>query len=167
MRRRLQESFHLSPAAAAATSSGAGFFTAFGSHHHHAHTVPSISVSVQTEPSMINLNGTANNGGLANTAAILNNANGIFQNGGMNSNPNGSGAVVGSIERTGNYATLPHPHHHHHLQNIHVSLMSWNMSSLKETWPTCNFSKSKKIVGLPRPDFDPLLCILTEQVSYS
>ena len=129
MRRRLQESFHLSPAAASASMAGNGgfFATAFGNGHAHHHglaggsQIPTISVSVQTEPSLVNLNGNPN--GLANTAALLGNG-GVFQNG-VSVNPNGGVAAAVSaasaVERgSGNYATLPHPHHH--LQNIHVRM---------------------------------------------
>lgn len=129
MRRRLQESFHLSPAAAAGGSSG--FFAAFGnsSHHHlhgghHGNPIPTISVSVQTEPSMVNMNGTTNNGGLANTAAMLANSGGIFNG---NGNASNAAVVSSSMERAGNYATLPHPHHH--LQSIHVSIFDTDLYS--------------------------------------
>ena len=75
MRRRLQESFHLSPAAAVSANFGTGFFSsAFGTSaaHHHNHQIPTISVSVQTEPSMVNMNGNGpGSNGLANTAALL------------------------------------------------------------------------------------------------
>ena len=49
------------------------FFSAFGTNsHHHSHQIPTISVSVQTEPSMVNTNGTGTGcNGLANTAALL------------------------------------------------------------------------------------------------
>ena len=47
------------------------FSSAFGTNsHHHSHQIPTISVSVQTEPSMVNMNGGGANG-LANTAALL------------------------------------------------------------------------------------------------
>ena len=124
MRRRLQESFHLAPAAAA--SGASGFFSSLAGHHaahagHGGHLangqIPSISVSVQTEPSMVNMNG---NTTLAHTTSLVGNGgSGLFQNG-VNSNPNGVLAVANERPPPGNYATLPHPHHH--LQSIHVSL---------------------------------------------
>ena len=127
MRRRLQESFHLAPAAAA--SGASGFFSSLAGHHaahagHGGHLtngqIPSISVSVQTEPSMVNMNG---NTTLAHTTSLV--GNGVFQNG-VSSNPNGVLAVANERPPPGNYATLPHPHHH--LQSIHVS----RQTSLKD-----------------------------------
>ena len=114
MRRRLQESFHLSPAAA---SSAGGFFSALSQHQHHhglSSQIPTISVSVQTEPSMVTMNGTTTSTNLANTSSLMNNG-GLFQNG-VSSNPN---PVVAESNAPRSYGTLPHPHHH--LQNIHVS----------------------------------------------
>ncbi|XP_059087357.1 uncharacterized protein LOC131883801 [Tigriopus californicus] len=58
MRRRLQESFHISP-------SGGTMSTHLGGH------IPSISVSVQTEPMMTTLNGNGHLANLANTAELL------------------------------------------------------------------------------------------------
>lgn len=116
MRRRLQESFHLSPAAA-----NGGFFTAFhgtGTGGHHGNQIPTISVSVQTEPSMVNTNGN-----LANTAALI--QNGAANNGGIllgNSQPNPA-----ALERPGNYATLPHPHHH--LHSVHVIILIFKIAT--------------------------------------
>ena len=84
MRRRLQESFHLSPAAAVSANGGTGFFSsAFGTSaaHHHNHQIPTISVSVQTEPSMVNMNGNGpGSNGLANTAALLGKSKASCQN---------------------------------------------------------------------------------------
>ena len=117
MRRRLQESFHLTP------SGAAGFFSNPFGHHLHGSghpTIPSISVSVQTEPSMGHMNG--GNTNLAHTNSLMGNgvgSAGLFQNG-VNSNPNGVLASVANERPPGNYATLPHPSHHH-LQSIHVS----------------------------------------------
>ena len=49
------------------------FSSAFGTNNlHHNHQIPTISVSVQTEPSMVNMNGNSSGtNGLANTAALL------------------------------------------------------------------------------------------------
>ena len=120
MRRRLQESFHLTP------SGATGFLSNFGHHLHGntAHPIPSISVSVQTEPSMVSMNGGAGGGttNLAHTNSLMGNgvgSAGLFQNG-VNSNPNGVLASAANERPPGNYATLPHPSHHH-LQSIHVS----------------------------------------------
>ena len=120
MRRRLQESFHLTP------SGAAGFFSNPFGHHLHGNgghpTIPSISVSVQTEPSMGHMNGGGGNTNLAHTNSLMGNgvgSAGLFQNG-VNSNPNGVLANANERAPPGNYATLPHPSHHH-LQSIHVS----------------------------------------------
>ena len=106
MRRRLQETFQLSPNAA-----NGGFFSSLAAGHQ-AGQIPSISVSVQTEPCMANMNGNATT--IPHTTSLIGNGGLSFQNG-VNSNPNGNPVGVG----TNNYATLPHPHHHHHssLQN--------------------------------------------------
>lgn len=119
MRRRLQESFHLTP------SGAAGFFSNPFGHHLHGNgghpTIPSISVSVQTEPSMGHMNGGGGNTNLAHTNSLMGNgvgSAGLFQNG-VNSNPNGVLANANERAPPGNYATLPHPSHHH-LQSIHV-----------------------------------------------
>jgi hypothetical protein len=118
MRRRLQESFHLSPS----TANGGGFFSSLGGGHggtNHQSHIPTISVSVQTEPSMVTMNG---NGSLANTATMLAANGGLFQNG-ICANPNG---IIGNMGNNlgNNYATLPHPHHMHHTMQAVVSTES-------------------------------------------
>lgn len=116
MRRRLQESFHLSP------SSGGGFLgSAGGLLGGHGGQIPTISVSVQTEPTMAGMNGTGMNG-LANTSAMLSNGGPLhqLQNGSIvtssNNNNNGNNTIHHS-------ATLPHSHHHaHHVHSaVHHS----------------------------------------------
>ncbi len=119
MRRRLQESFHFSP------SANGGFFGGLGAHpHSHGSAIPSISVSVQTEPTMPALNGN-----LANTATPLANGgtsystgNGGLVNGnlvgggggagGWNNNGSSGGGVGGQVKYSA--ATLPHTHHYSH-----------------------------------------------------
>ena len=103
MRRRLQETFQLSP-----NTANSGFFStlAAGGHHPGAQ-IPSISVSVQTEPCMTSLNGNATT--IPHTTSLIGNGGLAFQNG-VNSNPRADDGVGGGIGRN-NYATLPHPHH--------------------------------------------------------
>ena len=111
MRRRLQETFHLSPSSAG----NGGFFSSLQTAGHQAGQIPSISVSVQTEPCMANLNGNATT--IPHTTSLIGNGGGLFQNG-VNSNPSGGVVPVGG----NTYATLPHPHHH--LQNHHNAVVS-------------------------------------------
>lgn len=100
MRRRLQESFHISP-------SGGTMSTHLGGH------IPSISVSVQTEPMMTTLNGNGHLANLANTAELL-------VNGHSQARPNYSSA------------TLPH--------NAHLvsSLAHQNSHDLEDHDPSRN-----------------------------
>ena len=148
MRRRLQETFHLSPSAACANG---GFFSslAASSAGHHAGHIPSISVSVQTEPTgMANMNGNATQ--IPHTTSLIGNGVGLFQNGGgINANP-----VAGNGGN--NYATLPHPHHHHGggggggvhggLQNLGV--VSTEAETITQHWSRDNLLTSNYDVNL-------------------
>ena len=100
MRRRLQETFQLSP-----NTANSGFFSSLAAGHHPGGQIPSISVSVQTEPCMTSLNGNATT--IPHTTSLIGNGGLAFQNG-VNSNPRADDGVGGGRN---NYATLPHPHH--------------------------------------------------------
>jgi hypothetical protein len=103
MRRRLQETFHISPSGGTISTNG---------------NIPSISVSVQTEPLMAGMNG---NGAILNGQTLL--ANGHLMGNGGSSGHHSNGGALG-------YATLPHNTHHltgqHHHHQMAASQANGN-----------------------------------------
>ncbi len=104
MRRRLQETFHVSPSTLAAANGGIG-----GG----ASNIPSISVSVQTEPLL--------NGGssLANGHTVLDSGNleTVLSTAASGNGHASGGGGTRSIFSHHHHHTLPHMHHSHNHHN--------------------------------------------------
>ena len=112
MRRRLQESFHLSPSNGGLIHN-AGLLTTAAA----ATQIPTISVSVQTEPAMLSASGLMANGNLTTTMLANgntysnvvsgNNDGGVAVSSGGSGSSNSTAAAIMSLQH--HSATLPHP----------------------------------------------------------